>query len=102
MKNRLSGIGKSQKEIAKLLGVTAQSINAVFSAADVRSSTIERLCKVLNLPITFFYEDEECNSLNISSKDREIDFLKGQISAYEKALGIKNNPDTPTTEKSAG
>lgn len=95
LKRRLLETGKTQKEIAELLSITPQSINAILSASDVRSSTIEKLAKVLNLPITFFYEgselDKEQKAAEDSDKDREILYLRGQVAAYEKALGISRN-----------
>ena len=59
LKRRLLETGKTQKEIAELLNITPQSINAILSASDVRSSTIEKLAKVLRLPVSFFYEGSE-------------------------------------------
>lgn len=57
LKEKLRHIGKSQKELADMLGVTPQSVNAILSASDVRSGTIERLAKVLKLPMSYFYDD---------------------------------------------
>lgn len=55
LKVRLMEIGKSQKDVADLLGVTAQSLSSVLSAKDVRSGTIEKIAHVVNMPISFFY-----------------------------------------------
>lgn len=55
LKVRLMEIGKSQKDVADLLGVTAQSLSSVLSAKDVRSGTIEKIAHAVNMPISFFY-----------------------------------------------
>lgn len=95
LKRKILECGKTQKEVAEMLGISPQSMTSILNASDVRSGTIERLCKVLDLPITFFYEDstfeKERKSLTNSDKDREILYLRGQIAAYEKALGVARN-----------
>lgn len=57
LKEKIRLTGKSQRQIAELLGITPQSVNAILSASDVRSGTIEKLANVLHLPISFFYDD---------------------------------------------
>lgn len=55
LKARLTEFGKQQKDIAELLGVTAQSLSSVLSAKDVRSGTIERIAQVLRIPVSLLY-----------------------------------------------
>ena len=50
--------GKSQKDIAELLGVTAQSLSSVLSAKDVRSGTLERIAEAIGVKMSFFYPTE--------------------------------------------
>lgn len=49
---------KSQKSLADLLGITAQSLTSIFNASDVRSGTIEKLSGVLGVPVSYFYGNE--------------------------------------------
>lgn len=58
LKYKLIEAGKSQKDIAELLGVTAQSLSSVLSAKDVRSGTIERIADALGVQMSFFYPTE--------------------------------------------
>ena len=97
LKTRVKTSGLSQKQIAELLKVTPQTVTAMFSAADVRSSTIERLCDALSVKVNYFYEGtpyavkENSQASGLAEeidKDRMIMLLKGQIMAYEKALGV--------------
>ena len=43
LKHKLMELNKTQKELSELLGITSQSVNAILSAKDVRSGTIERI-----------------------------------------------------------
>ena len=102
LKRKILECGKTQKEVAELLGISPQAMTSILNASDVRSGTIERLCKVLDLPISFFYEgstfEKEHKSLENNNKDREILYLRGQVSAYEKALGIMRNTSFEKTD----
>ncbi len=57
IKERLSKIGKSQVELAKLLNVHPTTISEIFTSSDVKTGTLEKISSALNLPITFFYDD---------------------------------------------
>lgn len=58
LKEKLRRVGSSQSRIARLLGMSPQSLTSIFNAADVRSGTIERIASVLNLPVSFFYDTD--------------------------------------------
>lgn len=49
----------SQSEIARQLGMSHQSLNQMLSAADVKSSLLERIAQVLNVPISFLYGEHD-------------------------------------------
>ncbi len=55
IREKLSQVGTTQKELARLLDVTPQAVSAILSTSDVRTGTIERICNVLHLPISFLY-----------------------------------------------
>lgn len=57
LKRKLLEAGTTQKDLATFLGITAQSLSSVLSAKDVKSGTIERIAKALNLPVSFFYDE---------------------------------------------
>lgn len=95
LKKRVKATGFAQKQLAEALNVTPQTVTSMFSANDVRSSTLERLCDVLGVKINFFYEGTEYavsdkgNGLaDVVDKDNMIMLLRGQVMAYEKALGV--------------
>lgn len=52
----------SQSEIARQLGMSQQSLNQMLTAADVKSSLLERIAQVLNVPISFLYGEHDTQS----------------------------------------
>lgn len=57
LKERLSTTHISLSEIARRIGISPQSLNSMFNSEDVKSGSIEKLSKALDVPITFFYGD---------------------------------------------
>ncbi len=57
LKRKIKEAGSSQKELAELLGVTAQSISSILSAKDVRSGTIEKIAEALGRPVSYFFDE---------------------------------------------
>ena len=55
LKERVELLGVSQRKLAEMMGVTPQTINAILTAKDVRTSTIERIAIVTGKPISFFF-----------------------------------------------
>ncbi|MCD8208622.1 MAG: helix-turn-helix domain-containing protein [Bacteroidales bacterium] len=107
----LARVRVTQTELARLLGITPQAVAGILAASDVRTGTVERICEVLHLPITYFYDipdeaatdgenvkDGHNGAINgvtsnwtgdaATEKDREIEYLRGQIAAYETALSL--------------
>ncbi len=59
IKQRLTQMGTTQTELARLLGISPQAVSGILSASDVRTGTVERICEVLHLPVSFFYDEGE-------------------------------------------
>lgn len=55
IKQCLYSKGVTQKQLAELLGVTPQSVNAVLAANDVRTGTLERIAAAIGVDMSFFY-----------------------------------------------
>ena len=83
LKSKILLIGKSQKDIADLLGVSAQSLSSVLSAKDVRSGTIEKIANALNVPISFLYgeKDNEQNAVASGDSSIAVNNITGNIEA---------------------
>ena len=100
LKQKLMELNKTQKELSELLGITAQSVSAIFSAKDVRSGTIEKIAHVLNVPIGFFFGDNRGNNAVVNG-DKSVAAINSNISsASEEVLKERvKSLETLVTEK---
>lgn len=102
LKKKLDGLGISQAEIARRLGVVPQSVIQTLEAKDIKSGFIEDLCRVLDKDISFFY-----GGVTSASQDptEDIKILKKQILALQEEnsklkneLTRMNDPEHPKKE----
>lgn len=103
LKKKLLELKVNQKQLAGLLNVTPQSVNSILTATDVRSGTIEKIAKVLDVPILYFYGEEGGNvavaSGNVSGASNsgdvtinasgEIPIMKERIAHLESLVSEK-------------
>lgn len=85
LKRKLLELNKTQKELAGLLGITAQSVNAILSAKDVRSGTIERIAQALNVPVSFFFGDETKHNA-VASGNKSVAAINSNVSSPTAAV----------------
>lgn len=57
LKELIDKLGIPQRKLAEQMGVTPQTISAILTAKDVRTSTIERIASVTNKPISYFFKE---------------------------------------------
>lgn len=100
LKQKLMELNKTQKELSELLGITAQSVSAIFSAKDVRSGTIEKIAHVLNVPVGFLFGDNTGNNAFVNG-DKSVAAINSNISsASEEVLRERvKSLETLVTEK---
>ena len=100
LKQKLMELNKTQKELSELLGITAQSVSAIFSAKDVRSGTIEKIAHVLNVPVGFFFGGNTGNNAFVNG-DKSVAAINSNISsASEEVLRERvKSLETLVTEK---
>jgi len=67
LKTKLLKTGRTLTDISKALGTSTQNLNSILNASDVKSGTIEKLAKVLNMPIGYFYDSEGSTVNNVSA-----------------------------------
>lgn len=72
LKERVDALGIAQRKLADKMGVTPQTINAILTAKDVRTSTIERIASVTGMPISFFFKEEADNQSAIVSGNGNV------------------------------
>lgn len=81
LKSKIVEVGKSQKDIAELLGVTAQSLSSILNAKDVRSGTIERIAEALGVNMSFFYPADSNNAIASGNSSVAVNTNTGHINA---------------------
>lgn len=59
LKERIDLMGIAQRKLAEKMCVTPQTINAILTAKDVRTSTIERIASVTDMPISYFFKETD-------------------------------------------
>ena len=62
----------SQSEIARRLGMSHQSLNQMLTAADVKSSLLERIAQVLNVPISHLYGEHDKELSAVANGDGSV------------------------------
>ena len=86
LKERLKNEGINLSDLAKRLGYnTDQNLHSVLGAADVKSSLLENISRVLGRPIGWFYDD-------VPEEDKPEDTNKGVPMIPLEALA---SPGTP-------
>ena len=57
LKELIEELDIPQRKLAEKMGVTPQTISAILTAKDVRTSTIERIASVTDMPISYFFRE---------------------------------------------
>ena len=96
-----------QKDFADRMGVTAVTITKWKSQESIDAAKLEAISKILNIPISYWFDDENCQ-LNqsvvgdgsaasiygnatagvIADKDKEIEHLKQLLKEKERTIKI--------------
>ena len=72
IKEIIDKIGLTQRSLAELMEVTPQTISAILTAKDVRTSTVERIAAVTNMPISYFFGEEYQNQSAVASGNGSV------------------------------
>ncbi len=67
-------MGMTQAELARLMNVSPQTVNRILHTTNIQSGTLERISEALQLPVTFFYEEENSEATpTVTINDEEVD-----------------------------
>ena len=72
LKEIIELLGITQRKLAELMAVTPQTISAILTAKDVRTSTIERIASVTKMPVSFFFKENADAQNAVASGDSSI------------------------------
>lgn len=84
IKKKLLSSGFVLAKIAIQMGESAQNLDMMLRSDNVKSETIERICKVINKTIDFFYSEKEYEYL-IPSAEKD-DMEKVSLKKYEEKV----------------
>lgn len=65
LQEKLSVLRISQSELALKLGMSQQNLNRALNIADIKTSMLEKICSVYNLPMSFFYPEDSLANNNL-------------------------------------
>ena len=74
LKEMLNKLGMTQRSLAEKMNLTPQTISAILSANDIRTSTIERIAAVTDMPVSYWY-DETKAFVNDKYEEEQVDSL---------------------------
>lgn len=92
LKKKLEAIDMSFAKMAELMGVFPQSFNKTLQADDVKSGFIEKLARVLNKDLAFFYD------MPASSSNEEVERLREENERLKVELRMMKDPFLPKKE----
>lgn len=96
LKKKLEGINMSFAKMAELMGVFPQSFNKTLQADDVKSGFIEKLARVLNKDLGYFYDlsaSTEKENEELSSLRKMVSDLQQENERLKEDLRMKEDPD---------
>lgn len=90
LKERIRTKGMSESEIARRLNMSQQGFNRIMRIDDVKTSLLEKLCKVFDVDMSFFYpldySNESNNPSNILAQHTDVSELIKQNAALTESI----------------
>jgi transcriptional regulator with XRE-family HTH domain len=84
--------GKPKHEVAVECGMTRQTLSAILRGTDTLVSRIEKLAKVLDVPVGYFFDETSADGAKRavpSELEVEVEHLKDLIEQKDKLLEEK-------------
>ena len=82
LKHKIRETGVTLKEVSDLLGIT---LNSIFNAKDVRSGTIEKVAHVLQVPVSYFYDELNYQSA-IATGNESVAAINSNVSCLTNVM----------------
>ncbi len=98
VKSLLRSQHKKMGDMCKYVGMTAPGMHKAFERDSCKINVLLKMSEYFNVPINYFLPEDK-RSQEETEKDREIQYLRGQVKAYETALSTvlsgAHLPDSP-------
>lgn len=85
LKVKIDALGITQRSLAEQMGVTPQTVSAILTAKDIRTSSLERIAQVTNKPMSYFYGEAD-NAQAVASGDSSIAAINSNVNSSEVEL----------------
>ncbi len=107
LKRKIKQSGISCSELSRRLGISPQSLSAIFNTSDVKTGLVEKIANIIGVHLSFFFErksnegDEFSSFMDATPKSleevqkqnkllwQEIKFLKEKIRQLENLTSEK-------------
>ena len=84
LKERRARVGMSQERLGELLGVTYQQVQKYERGANrIGASRLFDLSRVLDVPVSFFFDDMPADAANAPVDDEDMPAAEEKTGAYE-------------------
>lgn len=64
LKHIIERSGRRSIDVAEAIGITPQALNSVFHSSDIKSGTIEKVARVIGVPMSSMYGDTNTQTVN--------------------------------------
>ena len=85
LKLKIDALGITQRSLAEQMGVTPQTVSAILTAKDIRTSSLERIAQVTNKPMSYFYGETD-NAQAVASGDNSVAAIQSTVTKGDCAI----------------
>ena len=96
LKMKIEQLGVTQRSLAEKMNVTPQTISAIMSAKDIRTSSLEKIAQIVDRPIGYFYDeiDEAKNAIangagSVAAIQSTVNQTKDSLILEERIKGLE-------------
>lgn len=86
LKDLLRKEGVILSQLAEDLGMSQQNLSAAFTREDVKSGLLEKMARILNKPIGFFYGETFGPVQSVGDNNAQVTQVAGNYSASDSAV----------------
>ena len=90
LKERIRTKGMSESEIARRLNMSQQGFNRTLRSEDVKTGLLEKLCKVFDVDMSFFYPTNYANGsdsiYNVPTQNADVSDLIKQNAILTESI----------------
>lgn len=86
LKMKVEQLGVTQRSLAEKMNVTPQTISAIMSAKDIRTSSLEKIALIVGKPIGYFYDENDDANNAIANGAGSVAAIQSTVNKSEDSL----------------